>query len=260
LLANRVSKLPLKGSEDVNDPLRRALAPTEAEIAAEPLTDNDAVAGELLAGRGRRALDIGCGNGRFTRILARLFPHATGIDVKADKIAEARDAAASAGLAAAFEVASGIELPFADRSLDVVAYSNSLHHMPDIGASLREALRVLVPGGALYVMEPVPAGAFYDITVPVNDETAVRTEAYERLIGLYGGALRPVAERHYRTRAVFRDFDQWKAGQIDVDPRRKARLDIHEATVRRNFEAQADRSDGRFSFSQPFRVNLAEKV
>jgi SAM-dependent methyltransferase len=239
--------------------IRHAMAPTDAAIRAAPLSTNAAVARELLGRDGRRALDIGCGDGKFTRSLTALFPEVCGIDVRASRIEDARAAAEAAGVAVDFRVAGGEALPFADASFDAVAFSNSLHHMTDIAVALREAARVLGPNGLLYVMEPVPSGTYHEATRLVNDETAVRTAAYRALLRLAEGGFVAVSEVMYRARRDFADFAEWKADQIDRDARRGVLFEAQPEEVRQRFEGNAERVDGRLAFDQVFRVNLLRK-
>jgi ubiquinone/menaquinone biosynthesis C-methylase UbiE len=239
---------------------RRAMAPTHAEIAALPLSTNGKIAAELLGGRRGKALDVGCGDGKFTRALAGLSTETSGIDVKAKKIDEARAAAKEAGAPVDFRVASGEALPWADATFDVVAFSNSLHHMPTPSAALNEAARALKPGGLLYVMEPVPSGNYHDATVLVNDETAVRTEAYHALRALAAKGLEPVSEIMYRARREFSSFEEWREDQIDRDVERKKRFDAQPDVVRARFEGAADKTGGKLGFDQVFRVNLLRKA
>jgi ubiquinone/menaquinone biosynthesis C-methylase UbiE len=239
--------------------IRHAMAPTAEEIRAQRLSTNAAVAAELLGRGGGRALDVGCGDGTFTRALAGLFREVGGIDVRASRIDDARAAAQAAGVAIDFRVAGGEALPYADASFDVVAFSNSLHHMADIAVALREAARVLAPNGLLYVMEPVPSGTYHEATRLVNDETIVRTAAYRALASLAEHGLAAVAEVMYRARHGFADFAEWKADQIDRDANRQTAFDAQPDEVRRRFESNADRENGRLAFDQVFRVNLLRK-
>jgi ubiquinone/menaquinone biosynthesis C-methylase UbiE len=202
-------------------------------------------------------LDIGCGEGKFTRALAGLFARASGIDVKEKAIAKATEAAQQAGVTVDFRVASAVSLPYPDASFDTVVFSNSLHHMPDPARALAEAARVLVPGGRLYIMEPVASGNYLEATRLVNDETEVRTAAYHAMRLLPG--FTPVTQRMYRTTRSFSGFEEWRAEQFEMDPKRRARFEAQPEEVRRIFEAAADKRDGRLSFEQLSRVNLLKK-
>jgi len=241
----------------LEDRIRAALAPTMDEIRKLPLSSNVKAAGELLK-PAAKALDIGCGEGKFTRSLTKIYGDVAGVDVKEKAIAKAKEAAAAEGVAVDFRVESGEKLPWADGAFDMVAFSNSLHHMPNAAAALKEAMRVLKPGGVLYVMEPVPSGNYHEATKFVNDETLVRTEAYREMLKL---GLRDETEMMYRARRTFANFDEWKADQIDRDAKRKAKFDAQPQEVERRFVSSADKEpDGGLGFDQVFRVNFARKA
>jgi ubiquinone/menaquinone biosynthesis C-methylase UbiE len=244
----------------MEDVIRHALSPTSDEIRAAPLSSHARIAAEHLGKSRRRALDVGCGDGKFTRVLATICSDVSGIDVQERKIAEAREAAQAAGLKIDFRVASAEDLPFPDASLDVVVFSNSLHHIPRPEVALREAIRVLVPEGVLYIMEPVPAGNYQEATRLVNDETIVRTDAYRAVLATVGKGGVSAAELIYRSPRQFADFEEWKADEINRDERRRMAFDADPDLVRRTFEGHAAHEDGRLAFDQVFRVNLLKKV
>ena len=248
------------GESEMEEAVRHAMAPTRDEIRVLPQDSSEKLALKLLRDRGGRGLDVGCGTGKFTRSLAALFREVSGIDVKAKSIATAKEDAAAAGVAIDFRVASGGKIPYPDAWFDTVVFSNSLHHMPDPGEALREAVRVLQPDGILYVMEPVPAGSFHEATKLVNDETAVRTQAYIELRRLSAAGLEPKGETMCRSRVSFADFEQWHADQVDRDPSRQARFDAQPEEVRRRFEANAVLADGGFVFEQVLRINWFRKT
>ena len=238
--------------------LRRAMAPNADEIAALSLSSHAEIVKELLGGKGSSALDVGCGAGTFTWLLAPLFQRLTGLDVKERQIAEARETAKTKGLDIDFRVGSAEAMPFPDASFDVVVFSNSLHHIPGMDRALAEAARVVKPGGLVYAMEPVPAGNFFAATRLVNDETEIRTEAWRALSDAAG--LAAVAERLYRARRAYNNVEEWRDDQIARDPKRGALFTAHEAEVRRLFVAEAQHENGKLVFDQVSRVNVLRKI
>ena len=100
-----------------------------------------------LARSPKNALDVGCGEGRFCRMLERHGVKTTGVDPTANLIAAARSRA-SAG---EYLEASAEELPFADESFDLVVSYLALIDIPNFRAGIREMARVLKPGGSLLI-------------------------------------------------------------------------------------------------------------
>jgi ubiquinone/menaquinone biosynthesis C-methylase UbiE len=98
--------------------------------------------------RGQRALDLGCGEGRFCRMLAERGATVTGID----PIAAMTSAARARGDASHHYVRTGAEaLPFADASFDLAISYITLVDIFDYASAIREAARVLRPGGRFVV-------------------------------------------------------------------------------------------------------------
>ena len=60
----------------------RALTPGDEAIRALPLTSNPKIAAQIFAVRAGRAIDIGCGEGKFTRALTAHFDEVLGADIK----------------------------------------------------------------------------------------------------------------------------------------------------------------------------------
>src|SRR5215469_5601587 len=99
--------------------------------------------------RGLSGLDIGCGEGSNPRELVRLGARVHAIDVAPTFIRYAREAEMAEPLGIAYAVADATDLPFAARSFDFATAFMSMMDMADHGAGLREAARVLRPGGFL---------------------------------------------------------------------------------------------------------------
>ena len=96
-------------------------------------------------------LDIGCGAGAQSQFWSDKGHRYHGIDVNAPLIQLAKERAAEQGRGARFEVGSATQLPFADASFDICLLPELLEHIVDWQSCLNEAVRVLRPGGLIYL-------------------------------------------------------------------------------------------------------------
>lgn len=102
--------------------------------------------------KGATVLDAGCGGGRNTIAMAGLGARmAHGIDIGARGIEDARERAADLPNTD-FQVASILDIPFADEHFDLVWCAGVLMITDDEHRALRELTRVLKPGGILYLL------------------------------------------------------------------------------------------------------------
>jgi SAM-dependent methyltransferase len=93
-------------------------------------------------------LDVGCGVGAYTAELADAGAHALGVEIEWVRARDARER----GLDVV--VAHAEALPFAGATFSSVLLHEVLEHVADDRAALREAVRVLVPGGRAVVFVP----------------------------------------------------------------------------------------------------------
>jgi len=100
-----------------------------------------------LAQSPKKALDVGCGEGRFCRMLKQSGVEVTGVDPTSKLIAAAR----TRDDGGTYIEAPAEQLPLPDESVDLVVSYLSLIDISDVQAGIREMARVLKPGGTLLI-------------------------------------------------------------------------------------------------------------
>ncbi|HTI87209.1 MAG TPA: metalloregulator ArsR/SmtB family transcription factor [Alphaproteobacteria bacterium] len=133
------------------DELRRLYA-DEREVEAALLRAADARATRI-----DEFVDIGTGTGKILALFGPTIGHGIGIDMSREMLALARTNLEAAGLANC-EVRHGdmYSLPLADHSVDAAVLHQVLHYADDPAAVIREAARVLRPGGRLMIADFAP--------------------------------------------------------------------------------------------------------
>jgi ubiquinone/menaquinone biosynthesis C-methylase UbiE len=105
----------------------------------------------------RSLLDLGTGTGRMLELFGHEIERGLGLDLSLDMLLLARDRLERAGLKNCSVRQGDIyDLPLADGSFDVVILHQVLHFLDDGGRAIREAARVLRPGGRLLVVDFAP--------------------------------------------------------------------------------------------------------
>src|SRR5262245_31324832 len=122
-----------------------------------------AITGELLCEAvdlrpGQRVLDVAAGNGNATLAAARRWGNVTSTDYVAALLERGRARAVAEGLPVTFQEADAEQLPFADRSFDVVLSVFGVMFTPDQEQAAQELLRVCRPGGRIGLANWTPDG------------------------------------------------------------------------------------------------------
>ena len=201
---------------------------------------------------GLRILDIGCGEGKLSRALARLGARVTGYDPfiaetgltdEGDGIFELRRATADA-------------IPEPDHQADLVLFVFSLHHVPGekLKGAMEEARRLLRPAGRLYVAEPLAKGPHQHIMELFHDETAVRRAAADALAHFARPAFPADHVLHYSDPRSFPTFDAFADVMIrNMRFNGYTREAVLAPAVRRRFDETFAEHGGRFD--QPVRID-----
>jgi ubiquinone/menaquinone biosynthesis C-methylase UbiE len=112
---------------------------------------------------GLRVLDLACGSGRYSRLLAeQQASHIVSLDFCVPMLRQVNDTARVCG--------SMMQLPFAADSFDAVISGLAVGHATDVFEWMREAARVLHPGGTLLYSDFHPAAAQAGLTRSFKDQ------------------------------------------------------------------------------------------
>jgi arsenite methyltransferase len=195
-------------TSNLYDALQSSEIPAEA-LAASLGCGNPTALAKLNAGE--TVLDLGSGGGIDVLLSAkRVGPSgkAYGLDMTDEMLALANDNKRKSGLANVEFLKGEIEhIPLPENSVDVVISNCVINLSPDKGAVLKEAFRVLKPGGRFAVSDVVTRGE-----VPAEIRKSVLL-----WVGCVAGALE---EQDYRAKLAAAGFEQ-----IEIEPTRIYRVE-----------------------------------
>jgi ubiquinone/menaquinone biosynthesis C-methylase UbiE len=212
-----------------------------------------------------RALELGCGTARQTRLLAAGGRFASILALEVDRLQHEKNLLIDdlPGVPSVHFALGGAQaIPAPDASVDAVFLFKSLHHVPmdELDQAFREMHRVLAPGGLVYISEPVFGGDYNEILRLFHDERRVREAAFEATCrAVDAGLFALVSQTFFRAKVRYKSFADFEEKVIQVThTEHRLSPELH-AQVREKFEAhlQADGSGARFL--APFRVDVLRK-
>ncbi len=229
----------------------------ETALGRDVLSD-PVVLERLVALSGRDVVDVGCGGGALVRTLTARGARVTGVEISESQLAPAvRD---NGGSGARYLVGLAQDLPLESASVDVVVFMRTLHHVPpgSMLDALREARRVLRPGGVVYVAEPLTEGDFFELTNLVEDEREVRAAAQRAVAEAPEVGLDRGHTFEYDARLCLADLDAFAARVISVDPARGEAFEAQRSVLAEAFArlGSAGERPGERCFLAPMRVDL----
>jgi hypothetical protein len=232
---------------------------TEVIQAIERRASADVI-DEFLSLQGATVVDVGCGGGWLTRLMTERGAHVTGIEVSPRQLALAR-ATKPVGDEHYIQ-GSAEELPLPNRSVDIVVFFNSLHHVDPkvLPNALREAARVLKHGGVLYVSEPLAEGDYFELMKPVHDETIVRQNAQHVLREAPEYGLLLEKQLVHVDPVLFPHFQAFRDRLTTINPDIRSRFDEEEEGLRRLFESRGKKTDAGWSFDQAWKVAVLRRA
>jgi SAM-dependent methyltransferase len=123
----------------------------------------------LLPPPRRRALDLGCGEGRLSRDLKARGYRVVGADSSPTLVGLAREADRNIEVS----ITDAAALPFVSDTFDLVVAFMSLHDVTDLSETVHEAARVLEPGGRLCVaiVHPLNSAGTFETDDPASPFT-----------------------------------------------------------------------------------------
>lgn len=204
---------------------------------------------------GATVIDVGCGAGALSHLLAEEGARVVGVDPSTDAIARA---VADGGPGERYLAGCAEDLPVADGCADIVTFLNSLHHVsiPALAQALAEAHRVLRADGIVYAQEPLAEGQYFEVVRLVDDEREVRAAAQRALRGAHSVGLEVIRELEYDALVRHRDFGAFRDRMLLAGCERASAFAARASEVEEHFHRAARRDRDGWSFLQPTRVTL----
>ncbi len=179
---------------------------SKSQLSKNNLLEHLARYGLAEGNNDQTVLDIGCGSGHGSNLLAGKFKKVFGVDVSAEAIEYAKKNWQLNNIE--FAVGSGTEIPFPGGQFDIVVAYEVFEHICDWQKFLSEIKRVLKPGGLVYISTPNKTLYSPGTKKPINPH-----HCFEMTIPEFKNALEKffTIEKFYGQRTpVYNDHIIWK--------------------------------------------------
>jgi ubiquinone/menaquinone biosynthesis C-methylase UbiE len=221
---------------------------------------NERILIEQLPLAAARALELGCGTARQTRLLAGSGKFSSILALEVDQQQHRKNLAIDDLPRVQFALGAAEAIPAADASFDAVFLFKSLHHVPAdrLGAAFAEIHRVLAPAGLVYISEPVFGGDYNEIIRLFHDEQQVREAAFAATRdAVASGRFELVAQTFFLAPVGYKSFADFEQKVINVTHTEHRLSNQLHQQVQAKFEGHMTEDGARFE--APFRVDLLRK-
>jgi ubiquinone/menaquinone biosynthesis C-methylase UbiE len=209
---------------------------------------------------GARVVELGCGKAELSRRLLERGLVKSVAALEVDQRQHALNLASSVPPGLTFLAGGAEAIPLPDAQFDLAIMLKSLHHVPvaQLDTAMAEIRRVLVPGGLLYVSEPVYGGDFLEVVRLFHDEGVVLAAASQAIKrAAAAGVLEHVAEHAFETVVSFSSYDDFVERIVNVTHADRALPGHVAGEVRRRFERHMTPDGARFV--RQMRVNVLRR-
>lgn len=162
---------------------------------------------EFDAFRGKKVLEVGCGNGYVLSKYAAQGAEVFGVDITDVAVELTKQRFAVNGLTGHFQTGDAENLPFDDDTFDCVCSMGVLHHVPNTERGFDELFRVLKPGGRVIVMLYHRHSVWYQCGMRLR--SLIGGKSMQRLVNEVDGAGNPKGAVYTANemRALLRRYD-----------------------------------------------------
>jgi len=198
------------------------------ELASEERAMLDQIAQLAQISPTDRVLDVACGTGVVSFVLAPQAREVVGIDISPGMLAKARAIRHRRGIRNVhFVLGEARHLPFRDEQFDAVICRLAIHHFPQPELEIREMARVLKAGGRLVISDTISSedereAQLHNALERLRDPSHARMLSHTELIKLIEGTGLHVGEVQMQTRD--RTYDEWM--EVINEPTRTENLKI----------------------------------
>ncbi len=206
--------------------------------------------------KGKRVLDVGCGNGWFSYWAKIKGALVDAIDPSEEQIKEAKSIDKNNSIN--FINIGAENINDLKNVYDLIFFFNSLHHIPMyiMEKALQYSKNTINNYGSIYIIEPIAEGKFHDFVKNIDDETKVRNEAYKVINNCDKYKLEIIKEIIYDEVKVFNNGDDCINFLSKVDTSRLRYIKDNKKFLLNEFNRLSNYSNNKYKFIQPMRLNI----